>query len=576
MNLRNFENFMDKKILARGLDYYENECVSSIEERNANEYEAEVEGTDLYIVKVELDDQGNIIHTECDCPYDLCEYCKHQVAVFMVLRDMLNKSVDGKEIEAKGPDASVKINKIPVMKKVKSTDIKKILSERTKGELVEFLYNLAMEYEEIKQRIELNFDSENDAKELQRCMKLIQTYINKNADRSGFISYSDVYDAVKGAEMVLEKARHAFDQDKIMHSLDLILCVVHEMVDLLQYCDDSDGIVGGVIDESFQQVDELLETEDLGSHGKERIFEKLIEEASNPRYEGWSDWRLDWLDKCSRLVDSQKLRNKLEACLLELTEREKGSSWSTDYFKERVNLIRYHLIERCDGREKAVEFIEQNLDFSEFRAMAIEQAMKEKDYTRVIQLALEGEAHDKNRWGLVKQWKESRYKACSFSGKLNDQRSIAMDLILDGDFAYYQELKSTYDPKEWPAIYPKIIVLLENQKKTHQYVYTRILIEEGEKQKLLEHVQGSPSLVESFYKYLLPDFKEEVYAIFRRYIEEAAAKANSRKDYQRVCQIIRSLKKAGGSEHARQSKLRLMEKYPRRPAFRDELTKIKL
>lgn len=226
MNLSNFENFINKKVLARGLDYYENECVSSIEERNANQYEAQVEGTDLYIVKVELDDQGNIIDTECDCPYDMGEYCKHQVAVFMVLRDMLNKSADGKEIEAKGLDASVKINKIPVTKKAKSTDIKKILSERTKGELIEFLYNLALEYEEIKQRIELNFDSENDVQELQQCIKLIQTYINKNADRSGFISYSNMYDAVKGAEMVLEKARHAFDQDKIMHSLDLILCVI--------------------------------------------------------------------------------------------------------------------------------------------------------------------------------------------------------------------------------------------------------------------------------------------------------------------------------------------------------------
>lgn len=575
MNLHNFESFIDKKILARGLDYYEDGYVSSIEEIEDNQYEAEVEGMDLYLVEVELDDQGNIIDTECDCPYDLGEYCKHQVAVFMALRDMLNKTSGGKKIEAKTPGAVSDLNTPTVTKKAKSTDVKKMLSERTKGELVDFLYDLALEYEEIKQRIELNFVSGNDAKELKQCIKLIRTYIEKSSDKWGFIHYGDIYEAVKGAEMVLEKARHAFEQDKTMHSLDLILCVVHEMMDLLQNSDDSDGTVGSVIEDSFQQVDELLENRDLSPEEKERIFDKLAEEAANPRYEGWSDWRLDLLEKCSWLVNSPKLRNKLEDHLLALVKREKENSWSTNYFQEKVNVIRYHLIERCDGRKKALEFITQNMEYSEFRVMAIQQAMKEKDYDRVIKLAREGEDQDKNMLGLVKQWKESRYKAYLLSGKLDEQRSIAMDFVLDGNFAYYQELRSTYDSKEWPSIYPQIIILLENQKKTYMDVYTRILIEEGEKQKLLEYVQGSPSSVESFYKHLLPDFRDEVYEIFMHYIEQTAARANSRKDYQKVCNIIRSLKKAGGGEQALQSKQRLFEKYPRRPAFRDELTKIR-
>lgn len=81
-------------------------------------------------------------------------------------------------------------------------------------------------------------------------------------------------------------------------------------------------------------------------------------------------------------------------------------------------------------------------------------------------------------------------------------------------------------------------------------------------------------MVERFYKYLLPDFKDEVYRIFSRYIEQAAAGSNSRKDYQEVCGIIRTLKKAGGHELAREIVQLLLHKYPRRPAFRDELTKL--
>lgn len=63
MNLNNFESYIDKKILGRGYEYYENNRVASVEEVEDNIFEAEVEGTDLYVVEVELDDEGNIIFT---------------------------------------------------------------------------------------------------------------------------------------------------------------------------------------------------------------------------------------------------------------------------------------------------------------------------------------------------------------------------------------------------------------------------------------------------------------------------------------------------------------------------------
>lgn len=87
MNLNNFESYIDKKILARGYDYYENGYVTSVEETEDNVYEAEVEGSELYTVEVELDDQANIVDTQCDCPYDMGKYCKHQVAVFLMLEN---------------------------------------------------------------------------------------------------------------------------------------------------------------------------------------------------------------------------------------------------------------------------------------------------------------------------------------------------------------------------------------------------------------------------------------------------------------------------------------------------------
>jgi len=65
-----------------------------------------------------------------------------------------------------------------------------------------------------------------------------------------------------------------------------------------------------------------------------------------------------------------------------------------------------------------------------------------------------------------------------------------------------------------------------------------------------------------------------VYALFLQHIEQTAARSSDRKAYQRVCAIIRNLKKAGGKEQAAQVKQRLLMKYPNKPAFKDELSKV--
>lgn len=149
-----------------------------------------------------------------------------------------------------------------------------------------------------------------------------------------------------------------------------------------------------------------------------------------------------------------------------------------------------------------------------------------------------------------------------------------MRWVLFDAYEYYNKLKSTYDAKEWLYVYPKIISLLENQKKTYQDVYTWILIEEGEKPKLLEYIKEKPSSVENFYRHLIPEFKEEICLIFLEYIEQTAARAGDRKAYQRVCAIIRNLRKAGGNEQALEIKQILYTKYANRPAFRDELSRV--
>lgn len=574
MNINNFESFIDKKILDRGLDYFENDCVLSVEETGENEYEAEVEGAELYTVKIELDDEGNIIDTVCDCPYDMGEYCKHQVAVLFSLRDMKNGLP--RENCNLTRQAAKTASKPAVRKEKKTIDIHKVLAERTKEELIGFLVNIADEYEEIRQRIELYFFDGSDEEEIKQSIKLIRAYISKNSDRHGFVDYENAYGAIEGAGLVLEKARASLEKKKTMQSLNLALCVIHEMMALLQSADDSDGFIGGEIEEALTFIGEITEVGELNSSDKESVFKKLAEETAGRRYEDWTDWKLHLLECCSELADTQALRDECEKLLSLSIKNKENDSWGSSYLIERVNLIRYNMIAKNESPERAREFVEKNLKYPAFREMAIENAMREKDYDMVERLALEGEKLDHDKRGLMKKWMEYRYGAYRRTGYLDKQRAVAMDFILDGSFDYYIELKKTYSASAWLSVYPQIISRLENQKKSYYYnnIYTRILIEEAEKQKLFEYVENRPSEIEYYYKHLLPEFKEEVYALFLQHIEQTAESSSDRKAYQRVCAIIRNLKKAGGKEQAAQVKQRLLMKYPNKPAFKDELSKV--
>lgn len=85
MTLKDFEQFIEDKIIKRGFDYYKNEDVRKVEKVSENEFSAVVFGSRIYTVYVKLN--GNeILEYECDCPYDYGNTCKHAVAVFYKLR----------------------------------------------------------------------------------------------------------------------------------------------------------------------------------------------------------------------------------------------------------------------------------------------------------------------------------------------------------------------------------------------------------------------------------------------------------------------------------------------------------
>lgn len=489
MTLFDFEEDIDDIILNRGWDYYQNGFVKSIhQQKDTHSYRALVAGTRNYTVKVELSSTNDIIYTECDCPYDGGPYCKHEVAVFYALREKLSKltnNITQSLGEKEKPGKSPKV--VPPFERYYH-----ILSAQPKEKLVHFLASLALEYNEIGQRVELEFDSKDEKQEVKRCISLIRSYIRQHSDIDGFIPYKEAFGATKGARMVIERAEKATSCGEYTRALGLYLCVLHEMVPLLQYADDSSGSISTVIEETLEGIKALVD-QVLTSKESEHFFRELLKEASNKIYEGWDNWKLELLEACATLAVTQERREILEKHLQSIIESLEDT-WTSRYLAERVTLIQYQLLIQFEGEDKAADFIEQNISFPHFREMAIREALSKKQYDRAESLALDGERHDRGMYGLVNKWRELRYEAYRRSGQLDKQRNLAIEFILDGNFEYYKKLKATYSREEWSSVYPNIIRLLE-KKDGYSSILPDILIEEGELKKLLDYVKVRPGYI---------------------------------------------------------------------------------
>jgi hypothetical protein len=409
---------------------------------------------------------------------------------------------------------------------------------------------------------------------------MIRSSIKQYSDRHGFVAYRNVPSAVAGAEKVMLKAEEVLEKGHRLRSVEIYFCIMHEMGDLLQACDDSGGIVGGLIQECLDAVHHSVsELESISVSDRQDIFHLLLKEATHPSLDGWSEWQLSLMESAAYLIASPAQRAMWENLLNGMENHEKSTSSFSSYFSEHAAQLRYQVIRTLDGDSEALKFLQDHLDFTTFRKIAIEDAIKNLHFDQALQLAEHGEHKDaiNGHPGLVNQWKQYRYEIYKQTRQVELQIKLAEEFTLQGDYEYYLRLKELYSKDEWAVIFESLLEKLEhNADRNWRTVslYTRVLIEEKVTRRLLEYVRNNKRTVVNYYTHLVGEYAEEVFLFFVEIISEATAQSSNRKEYQKVCGMIRHLIKAGGEVHAKKVIEQLRLAYPNRPALIDELQKI--
>jgi hypothetical protein len=547
MNINDFESHIDDTILSRGLGYFKDGNVISLE-YNEGEWLADVEGSDDYTVSVTLSNTGEILESDCDCPYDWGEYCKHQAAVFYALRKR---------------GATAKTSN----KNTKKENLETILKALDKQELLSLLLEFADRDRCIKEELLLRFSEKKDVQKYAR--GVIRGAVNA-ASRRGYVEYRDTRTATKGADTVLEMIDDEIAVGDIVTAVKLCVVVTEEMMSLLDCCDDSDGCVGGAICEAIEKIGKAVNDVPAEQSG-EKLFDVIYNHALNSMYNGWADWRMDILSAAVPLCGNRANREKLERYISE-RQNAPHDGWSGSYEVSALQKLQYQLLQKFDGEIAATDYLERNLDNSDFRRIAIETAIAKKDYDWALALCEQGEQKDVSSAGLVREWRETRYRVYEKTKDVPARKLLARKLLVGGNFEYYHKLNPLYSSEEWPTVVQEL--LEEIGERNYRNVYVEMLIHEKLKLRLLEYCKKNISTIVSYYTHLLPECKQNVGAIFALYISKSAERANDRKQYREVCGIIKHYKKACGTAAANAICAELAVKYAKRPAFLDELRKV--
>lgn len=552
MDLQNFEERIDEKIIDRGYVYYLEDLVTLISV-NGFDYRYQVSGSELYKVTVTLGEETEIISSFCDCPYTYGPVCKHEVAVYFELFDLMDDE-SGEMI-------------IPVEAQ---SDLTAVLNELPKDELIRIIEEFTYEDLIVKNRLLLQYSTKTAGQEVESFKSLMRAIVSKYLGREGFIGYRETSDFADELGDCLLKIENSEDP---LLAMDLSFLLLEESIEAFQYADDSSGDIGDLVEGTLEMIDvKVAEAIESAYDQQQALFEKLLQQCERPIFEGWEEFRDTLLSIATYFAGDEENRKMLTRKIESLIE-EGATDYTRRYHNERMSHLLFKIIEEYGTEEEAERFIQDHLDYSSFREQLIQRYITAEKYEQVIQLATDGERKDAEFRGLVSKWQQYRYAAYKGLSRHEEQKALAKELFMAGDFAYYQELKEL---AENPAqYYVQLKEELQRQSGWQAKSLFRSLIEEEhDVTELLAFVQANPQLIEQYADDLIKLYPEEIQAIYYAYIISKSAGALNRGAYQEVCRTIRRYAKIVGKQHQQSIVDELRKNYRRKPAFMDELSRV--
>lgn len=567
MNLNNFEQQIDPKIVDRGYDYFLDDLVDGPELIDEGVWLAMVYGTESYRVEIHTDPENSraIMDWRCDCPYDYGPVCKHVVAALYVMA----------EREQSEP-ASPKEQK----KSTPKDKIQEIFKNTTQEDLQEFILDCAKSVNGFKNRFLAHFADRLDEDPDQQYRSIIRNYAKAAQDRYGFIDYRSAPILTRPLWDLNQKANELINAGKTRECMALCQTLIEEVTVVIQQMDDSDGGAGDVVMLAFDTLDKVAR--DASSEIKEKLFEWCIQEFSQQKYHDFS-FDSHILELLPLLVTTVEQEEQFFSLLERQIECEKENRWSdfgvTRLIKAKVNYLREQKRE-----QEVLDLLETHIRFPDFREQLADHALEAKEFEKAKKLCRQGIeiAKEHSHRGNVTRWQEKLFQIAKLENEVPAMRKWAETLFLSGygNMQWYRALKTTYPKQEWPEKCEELIDRIKGPDQWGGYgqatTLAQIFAEEDYTDRLLKLLQLNTrdiSFVDHYAGILKKEYPYELLDLYEQGITEQAQQTG-RKQYRQIAGWLRKMKKiTGGDEKAYDLFKRLLRQYNNRPAMKEEFEK---
>lgn len=565
----NWMNLFEPHILNRGMEYYEDGCVSDLQ-IIGNTVEAEVEGSEYYQVSVELDG-GEIMDMFCDCPYAAKGYnCKHMAAVLYKYEEYLaDESENEAEVYHKDSMNIVMASTV----NTKRQEIERLLTKIPEQDAKELLIDMLSENEGLKNELQLKYDFQMNAIQMTNLKKEIKNIIYRYGG-GRFIDWQYAYDFCSDLRNFLDdKIPLMIEKRCYLQAFELTNIVFREVGNTDM--DDSDGGSSIVAETCYDYWRKI--TENCNENDRE-IIKNWFRDHKN------TDFVIDYMEEYVNeffeqyFMSEDEIWERMNALdeIIELHRKQNdaGTIYSIRYGYRDVLLQRLEYMHRLHMPEQDIlKYRLMNRHFFCVRELEISEALENGNKELAVQILEESKQMDTEYPEKIKKYSLQLISLYKESGKEDEYREELIFQLLhcyQSDLSCYNELKACISSEaEWDRLTNLIINASKNI-----YFTCDVLNQEKRYEQLMQIIEreNSVNLLDKYEKQLRKTHSERMLRIYANYIIPEMDHANCRKHYRQLVQYLKKMVKCeNGKAEAESIARKWRMEYKRRTALMDEL-----
>lgn len=531
IDLSEFEQKIDPKILKQGLTYFKDNRVVDFFENGPDEFEAYVEGTKQYQVTMRI---RNRIMSEnaCTCTYMDGPICKHGAAMlFYILQDELG--IKPKKQSAK------KLNE----QKPKRQLTDELLEKIRPDELLEFISQQLESDKAFKSTFLNHFARYHNQESIKSYCDQLKPVLQLARGANGVVLKSKAPQAADAMEKMLEKSVFSVETGNFLTAFYINAALMDELHRFFKNTRDNEAYLSPYVVKAFNNIKELSAL-NLPDKVRKLVFKYVLDKYLKQHYYLWS-FEKYILEIISNLAVEENEIDRVNALFETVKHYDKLFGMK--------KILQYHFVKKHFGDLSAENCLSENIKDPEIRDFAIGLKIEQGDLQKARDLIQQAKSADSSKsYPLYLAQRELEIAKLEGDGQtvFNIKYSLIMDCADMDVVELYHELQEMVPGQSLKKLRADLFKAWSSEKIQRSDLLRRILIDEENWIELLESIRKDAALyeLEQYEQFLLPDYSKELAQIYLDLMEEELTLNPYAVDYEQIIRYLRQVQKLGERE----------------------------